>query len=870
MDGCTHVIQISGIKDRDTKKVLVRGILKLGGKYIGGSVYQNGITHLIIPQVLSSEKFLASCAAGKWVVTPEYVLDSVKSGSWLPEECYEISLCQDGSSDFYPTRKWREKVADGVIRGAFQDWRVLLVVQDPNRCSMFKRLLNAGCAEVYDSSLPPSPVSITHVLAKPELKDSGFHVGPCYPVSYIVQYLFGSKCLDMSIYDDGKVEGNFIDDDDYSDVETVLKDFAIKQEGRPRLCFLEFLGYRDPYRSKSQITDVDLRNIGIMIECGLFKEALDSIRSEMFSGFWPPAPYMVSLLGFAQQGKATPEFLNNFNHVMHRLLISNPPWIAPNTRKKYFTKVLQCPQCKTGLWPFLESVISYCVSGVFTCHQLPEPTAPTLFDFHFDMLGFILKLFQAEFHAVFTGDFLPLEDSGDCNIPASSTLLYGTFWTVWERSTLLSREMKRLIQLVTQAATEDIAESGKKQKKHVVHTLLDLQSVLVEFWCQQHFKLNPNLVAKGLKDLAEFFARSSQDLSDTIQAELVVQVPSSRLKLALGDAIFQNMCRRDGFTVGDDALSLKKVVTSYLPALGRLAQSPSGAHHRMRHTSHSCTSLDPSCGGLAVMRGSTPWKGHIPKGLNKVNVAGETLLHRACKRNQVETVLQILALPGTDVNIKDHVGWSPLHEACNHGSTECVEALLRHRPIPVINSLVDGVSPLHDALLNGHMDIAKMLLETAGSCLLQPTGSRGITPLDLVSSTDQRSQLLHSAQIGDSNLTGNTVSNKTLLEAGSALLMQIILNYLQETGLLTHLRSPGSRLIRALGRLSPQDTALQWTDPQAVRLLEDARTMLEVGRGKYLDQVAQAVKDFRGEHTVFLLELLENLKSEVESLQDGR
>lgn len=35
-----------------------------------------------------------------------------------------------------------------------------------------------------------------------------------------------------------------------------------------------------------------------------------------------------------------------------------------------------------------------------------------------------------------------------------------------------------------------------------------------------------------------------------------------------------------------------------------------------------------------------------------VLVEGETLLHRACKRNQVETVFQILALPGTDVNVK--------------------------------------------------------------------------------------------------------------------------------------------------------------------------------------------------------------------------
>lgn len=40
----------------------------------------------------------------------------------------------------------------------------------------------------------------------------------------------------------------------------------------------------------------------------------------------------------------------------------------------------------------------------------------------------------------------------------------------------------------------------------LVETMLDLLSVLVEFWCQQHFKLNPNLVNRGLKDFAEHFA----------------------------------------------------------------------------------------------------------------------------------------------------------------------------------------------------------------------------------------------------------------------------------------------------------------------------------------------------------------------------
>lgn len=76
---------------------------------------------------------------GKWVVTPDYVLDSVKNGSWHAEEPYEIAIPTRATSAFYPVRQWREKVASGRIAGAFQGWRVLLMVKEPTRRAMFKR-----------------------------------------------------------------------------------------------------------------------------------------------------------------------------------------------------------------------------------------------------------------------------------------------------------------------------------------------------------------------------------------------------------------------------------------------------------------------------------------------------------------------------------------------------------------------------------------------------------------------------------------------------------------------------------------------------------------------------------------------------------
>ncbi|XP_030592801.1 SMC5-SMC6 complex localization factor protein 1 isoform X2 [Archocentrus centrarchus] len=635
MEACTHVFQISGIKVRDEKRVLIQGIQQLGGKYIGGSVYQHACTHLIVPQVLSSEKFLAACAAGKWVVTPDYVLDSVKNGSWLAEGPYEVAISTGSTAAFYPVKQWREKVASGRLKGAFQGWRVLLLVQESTRRAMFKRLLKAGRAEVYHCP-PPSYTSITHVMAKPVTENSKSHNAPCYPVSHIVQHLFGTETLFGGQSNRVDMNFNITEEpadikDSFSTLEVELKTYVLKQEVQPRLCFLEFLGYHDPYSPLAQATEMDFSNVGCMIECGLFTEALDSIRSAVYPGLLPPAPYLISLLGYTQQGNATSVYMRNFQQVMDKLIVTNPPWMAPKSVKKYFTQVLQCPQCKKGLWSFLETAIRYCMSSEDTCHPLPGPALPTLLHFHCYILALFLKIFQGELHSVTAGEFVLLQGTRapPASASVSGSLLYGTFWTVWERSTLLSCAVKKLLQLLIQAAMVDYAERDEKQTLHLADTLLDFLSVLVEFWCQQHWKLNQSLVEKGLKDLSEHLAVISQDLSPNILVELVIRVRSSRLKLMMADAIFRNLCSRNGYTVGDEPLSLKKTVLSYLPALESLALCPSGTCLRTENTSRSCTNQGTGCRPQNSPENETcSEKDNIPRGLNRVNAAGSVLLRQ--------------------------------------------------------------------------------------------------------------------------------------------------------------------------------------------------------------------------------------------------
>lgn len=51
-------------------------------------------------------------------------------------------------------------------------------------------------------------------------------------------------------------------------------------------------------------------------------------------------------------------------------------------------------------------------------------------------------------------------------------------------------------------------------------------------------------------------------MSSAVLAELIIRVSSTRLRLVVADAVFRNLCCSNGLTVGDDALSLTKMVST--------------------------------------------------------------------------------------------------------------------------------------------------------------------------------------------------------------------------------------------------------------------------------------------------------------------
>ncbi|KFD65348.1 hypothetical protein M514_08203 [Trichuris suis] len=94
---------------------------------------------------------------------------------------------------------------------------------------------------------------------------------------------------------------------------------------------------------------------------------------------------------------------------------------------------------------------------------------------------------------------------------------------------------------------------------------------------------------------------------------------------------------------------------------------------------------------------------------SKLSRFGETALHKAAIKNNIEECYMLIAL-GADLNSVDNYGWTPLHEACNHGHYNIAELLIR-QGADINRKSKSGTTPLIDAVINDHTDVIQLLLE---------------------------------------------------------------------------------------------------------------------------------------------------------------
>jgi hypothetical protein len=79
-----YIFMVSGVTIESEKKRLFSCIRQLGATYADSVQYTPEASHLIVKFPVRNEKYLACCAAGKWVLHAKYLEDSVTAGHFLP------------------------------------------------------------------------------------------------------------------------------------------------------------------------------------------------------------------------------------------------------------------------------------------------------------------------------------------------------------------------------------------------------------------------------------------------------------------------------------------------------------------------------------------------------------------------------------------------------------------------------------------------------------------------------------------------------------------------------------------------------------------------------------------------------------------
>uniref|UniRef100_A0A452HKV4 BRCT domain-containing protein n=1 Tax=Gopherus agassizii TaxID=38772 RepID=A0A452HKV4_9SAUR len=199
-------------------------IEELGGLVLEKQCFDPSCTHIIVGHPLRNEKYLASMAAGKWVLHRSYLEACRAAGCFVQEEDYEwgsnsilnvlsgINVNQKKLA--LAAMRWRKKIhkkrqETGIIEGAFSGWKVILNV-DQTKEAGFKRLLQSGGAKVLPGHSLLLYKEATHLFADfSKLKPDDARVNVleaaaqgvnCLKPEYIADYLIQELPPPMECY----------------------------------------------------------------------------------------------------------------------------------------------------------------------------------------------------------------------------------------------------------------------------------------------------------------------------------------------------------------------------------------------------------------------------------------------------------------------------------------------------------------------------------------------------------------------------------------------------------------------------------------------------------------------------------------------
>ncbi|CAN0304622.1 unnamed protein product [Bubo scandiacus] len=795
--GRRRMIQFTGFKKQE-KKALIQHLSKLNCVFLDSKKYRNYTTHLIAKKLCKSEKFLAACAAGKWILTKEYIINSAESGRWLDETTYEWGYEVEKDTDYSPQmqsapKRWREELTRSRAPGAFHRWKVVLpVAEDGKRMECIRRVLQAGKATICSSR--NEGCGITHIFINnktlPTQNKKCGSKAQCYPLQYLGDYLFQEEIQNTEDIQMNPSLPAQETDPAMSNMQLAeMKNALIKH-----MYFTVAIKHRLAQKDELNKCNPEVKRTGRsrntwyilegLVEGCLFPDVITELAAAQKYAT-PPVGLLHSLLEHALSGQTSAVFYAKLHHILYLILHHDPPWKSPSMLK-YYLDLLQCPVCKEGTWSFIQVLIRSCLYCKAICHEVPvSGKGDEQRIAHKTLLKFFFDLVKAEVQ--FLTKSLVEGTSSQHQQVMPQTVLLKTFWLESESSVLFTKHINILADWVILSHRE-LDRENDAFRCEVTGLLNAILGTVVEYWIISSLLMNRNTFHQIADDLAQHLAISCNAFSIDELKMFVCSIPSPWLQMFVAEAVFKKMCLQRNITISTEPLSLQKIVCSYLSALRevgmhetrkrdktmekKIGQWPCPESQRtlqmLNGNKQNQVKVLPDLPDLSFNKRSSFMKLRpkpkveaacgkencylLPEDVHfcRRNIKGETALHKACISNKVERLIQLLSIPGTDVNAKDYDGWTPLHEACNHGSTVCVREILQRCPEVDLLTQVDGATPLHDALSNGHVEIGKLLLQRGGPVLLQQRDSHGKSPLDYVESVPVKQELLNIVHLEES------------------------------------------------------------------------------------------------------------------------
>ncbi|TMW68818.1 hypothetical protein Poli38472_006286 [Pythium oligandrum] len=208
-DSSGRVFLLTGSREESAVNESI--VLSVGGTVsTTGRSFDPNCTHIICSELKRTEKFVAGCASGKWILKPSYLKASSAAGYFVAEEEHEWGSAAADVDQMDPriwppvAGYWRKERAAGKP-GAFEGWRFLVhpkTVPPPEMC---ERIINASGGEVIPltktldltatlaTSTKKNPVIalVTTDLSSRDVWLKKFKTSkvPCINASFLIDYL---------------------------------------------------------------------------------------------------------------------------------------------------------------------------------------------------------------------------------------------------------------------------------------------------------------------------------------------------------------------------------------------------------------------------------------------------------------------------------------------------------------------------------------------------------------------------------------------------------------------------------------------------------------------------------------------------------